>query len=179
MDAGWKLQSEIIWSKSRYFPVGGSRRPIRTHEQLFMFSKVRDYEYDADAIREPHNEGTIERYKSVVKSVRSRASGDTSHRKIEANEAGRHRTTVWHIAPTSTKDDGNHYATMPEDVIRPCILAGSHVGGLILDPFCGTGTVIVVAARAGRRAVGVDLSYQELAQRRTAQRGLPLQMETM
>jgi DNA modification methylase len=67
---------------------------------------------------------------------------------------------------------GAHFATMPEKLIEPCILAGCPMGGLVLDPFVGSGTVVSVAQRLGRRGVGVDLSYQGLAKKRTAQRGL-------
>lgn len=67
---------------------------------------------------------------------------------------------------------GAHFATFPEALVEPCILAGCPMGGLVLDPFCGTFTVGAVAARLGRRAVGVDLSYQGLAHQRTRQRGL-------
>ncbi len=82
----------------------------------------------------------------------------------------RNRRTVWTI-PTMPYA-GAHFATMPEKLVEPCILAGCPLGGLVLDPFCGTFTVGAVAARLGRRAVGVDLSYQDLARERTAQRGL-------
>jgi DNA modification methylase len=61
---------------------------------------------------------------------------------------------------------------MPEKLVEPCILAGCPLGGLVLDPFIGSGTVGAVAARLGRRWVGTDLSYQHLARERTAQRGL-------
>ena len=63
---------------------------------------------------------------------------------------------------------------MPEALVEPCILAGSRLGDLVLDPFSGSGTVLAVAERTGRRSVGVDLNpaYHVLAKRRTAQRGL-------
>jgi DNA modification methylase len=83
---------------------------------------------------------------------------------------GRNRRTVWTI-PTMPYA-GAHFATMPEKLIEPCILAGCPMGGLVLDPFVGSGTVVSVAQRLGRRGVGVDLSYQGLAKKRTAQRGL-------
>ena len=69
---------------------------------------------------------------------------------------------------------GAHFATMPEKLIAPCILAGSKPGDLILDPFLGSGTVGAVADRLMRRWVGTDLSYQHLAKERTAQAGLRL-----
>ena len=68
----------------------------------------------------------------------------------------------------------SHFATMPEALVEPCILAGCPMGGLVLDPFSGSGTVLAVASRLGRRGVGVDLNpaYHALAKVRTAQRGL-------
>ena len=83
----------------------------------------------------------------------------------------RNRRTVWTI-PTMPYS-GAHFATMPEKLVEPCILAGCPMGGLVLDPFVGSGTVVAVAQRLGRRGVGVDLSYQQLAKERTAQRGIP------
>jgi len=67
---------------------------------------------------------------------------------------------------------GAHFATMPEKLVEPCILAGSRLGDWVLDPFMGSGTVGAVAERFGRRWVGTDLNYQPLAQARTRQRGL-------
>jgi DNA modification methylase len=82
----------------------------------------------------------------------------------------RNKRTVWTI-PTMPYA-GAHFATMPEALVEPCILAGCPLGGLVCDPFVGSGTVVAVAERLGRRGVGVDLSYQDLAKERTAQRGI-------
>lgn len=82
----------------------------------------------------------------------------------------RNKRTVWTIATMPYA--GAHFATMPEALVKPCILAGCPLNGLVLDPFVGSGTVVAVAERLGRRGVGVDLSYQHLATKRTAQRGL-------
>ncbi len=84
----------------------------------------------------------------------------------------RNKRTVWTIRPVPYAEA--HFATMPEALVEPCILAGAPVGGLVLDPFFGSGTVGAVAERLGRRWVGLDLnpSYHRLAARRTSQRGL-------
>ena len=82
----------------------------------------------------------------------------------------RNKRSVWTI-PTMPYA-GAHFATMPEKLVEPCIFAGCPLGGLVLDPFVGSGTVVSVAERLGRRGVGVDLSYQDLSKRRTAQRGI-------
>jgi site-specific DNA-methyltransferase (cytosine-N4-specific) len=78
--------------------------------------------------------------------------------------------SVWKI-PASPGVE-NHPAPMPFELARRCILAGCPLGGLVLDPFLGSGTVGAVAERLGRRWVGTDLSYQPLSTARTAQRGL-------
>ncbi len=84
----------------------------------------------------------------------------------------RNRRTVWTI-PTMPYA-GAHFATMPEALVEPCILAGARLGDLVFDPFMGSGTVGAVAERMGRRWVGTDLNpaYHALAKKRTSQRGL-------
>jgi DNA modification methylase len=93
------------------------------------------------------------------------------------NGLTRNRRTVWTI-PTMPYS-GAHFATMPEALVEPCILAGCPLGGLVFDPFVGSGTVVAVAQRLGRKGVGLDLSYQDLARKRTAQRGLPLSVDAV
>jgi site-specific DNA-methyltransferase (cytosine-N4-specific) len=66
---------------------------------------------------------------------------------------------------------GAHFATMPEKLVEPCVLAGSKPGDLVLDPFAGSGTVGVVAARHNRRFVGIELNagYSGMARRRLSE----------
>lgn len=63
---------------------------------------------------------------------------------------------------------GKHYATFPEKLIAPMILAGCPKGGLVLDCFAGSGTTGAVAQRVGRRFILLDLAYQEIHRRRLA-----------
>ena len=77
---------------------------------------------------------------------------------------------VWDILPEDTQKRRVHFAPYPPDLCRIPILATSPPGGLVLDPFCGTGTTMLVASQLGRKSVGVDLSaeYLEFADQRTA-----------
>lgn len=77
--------------------------------------------------------------------------------------------SVWDI---QTDADASHPAAMPSELARRCIVASTKEGDLVLDPFAGGCTVGAVAERLNRRWVGTDLSYQQLAQKRTAQRGI-------
>lgn len=61
-----------------------------------------------------------------------------------------------------------HFATFPPALIEPCILAGSPVGGTVLDPFIGSGTTALVANRLGRNCIGIEINpaYLKMAKRR-------------
>ena len=91
---------------------------------------------------------------------------------MSINPSGRNRRTVWKIATQPYPDA--HFATFPEALVEPCVLAGCPEGGLVMDPFAGSGTAGEVCHRLGRRFVGLELSaaYCQLAKKRTAQMGL-------
>jgi site-specific DNA-methyltransferase (adenine-specific) len=75
---------------------------------------------------------------------------------------------VWDIIPEDTQGREAHFAPYPADLCRIPILATCPPGGLVLDPFCGTGTTLAVAKALGRDAIGIDVSaaYVEAARRR-------------
>lgn len=69
---------------------------------------------------------------------------------------------VWRINPKPYS--GAHYATMPPKLAEKCILAGCPVGGVVFDPFVGSGTTVAVAVKLGRRGIGLDLNPKYLAE---------------
>ena len=177
----WILRADIIWHKPNAMPHSVKNRPTVDHEYLFFFAKTDDYYYDADAIREPH----------VTFSQKSRMRGGRSHfgkrngtpekgknqgsgnlhdgRWDQAfHPAGRNKRTVWSVPLGKCREA--HFAVFPEGLIEPCILAGSPPGGLVLDPFLGTGTVAVVAKSRSRSFLGIELSpeYVAIAERHVA-----------
>lgn len=79
----------------------------------------------------------------------------------------RNKRDVWSITTKCVKEA--HFATYPEELVEPCILAGSEVDGVILDPFAGSGTTLRVAERLNRNWIGIELNpqYIEIAMRRT------------
>lgn len=171
---GWYLRSDIIWSKPNPMPESVTDRPTKSHEYLFLLSKSARYYYDAEAIAEASTQPRgiarlTGQHKADAGGFTTNGHG-SSTLGTNAGTASRNKRSVWHV--TTTSYFGAHYATMPEALIMPCILAGCPIGGLVLDPFLGSGTVGAVAERLGRRWVGTDLTYQNLAQDRTAQRGL-------
>lgn len=79
----------------------------------------------------------------------------------------RNKRDVWSVTTKPCKEA--HFATFPEDLIEPCILAGSRIGGIVLDPFFGSGTTGRVANKFNRHYIGIELNpeYIEISNRRT------------
>lgn len=93
----------------------------------------------------------------------------------EQAACGSNKRDVWTVAPANYKDA--HFATFPPDLIKPCVLAGCPVGGVVLDPFLGSGTTAMVAVELGRKCVGIELNpdYAAMAVTRSdVTKGLPL-----
>jgi len=90
----------------------------------------------------------------------------------EQIDEGANLRSVWWIPPAQTR--GDHFAVMPERVAQICVLAGCPDGGIVLDPFCGTGTTGAVAIRNGCSFVGIELNPKDVrtAKRRLRQRSL-------
>lgn len=88
----------------------------------------------------------------------------------------RNKRSVWTI-PTESYSEA-HFATFPQALVEPCILAGSRVNDIIFDPFLGSGTVAQVAQRLGRRWLGSELNpeYIKLQADRTRQAGMSLEV---
>jgi DNA modification methylase len=84
------------------------------------------------------------------------AAGDHTRGRVASEwPAWRNKRTVWEIPTVAFS--GAHFATFPEALVLPCILAGSRPGDTVLDPFAGTGTTLAVAAKNGRDAIGIEL----------------------
>ena len=167
---GWYLRSDIIWHKPNPMPESVTDRPTKGHEYLFLLSKREHYYYDAGGVAE---DTTDPEYRSVGKVrpgtdplyVATGDGGSGRYRTgLGAQPGGRltrNRRTVWTIA--TEPYPGAHFAVMPTELVRPCILAGSATGDAVIDPFSGAGTVGVVARRLGRLYAGCELNPEYAA----------------
>jgi DNA modification methylase len=168
---GWYLRSDIIWSKPNPMPESVSDRPTKAHEYIFLMSKNERYYYDKDAVREKYSASSIKRFKSKFNSNTPSANATKNPSVkidgyISENPRGKNKQTVWTVTTKPFK--GAHFATFPEDLIKPCILAGCPEGGVILDPFFGSGTTGVVALKNNRNYIGIELNpeYCKIAEGR-------------
>ncbi|OZF00872.1 hypothetical protein CH300_20030 [Rhodococcus sp. 15-1154-1] len=167
--SGWIMRNDAIWSKPNGKPESVTDRLTNRHEHLMLFVKSRDYHFDLDPIRVQYD-GDRDL------SRRSRSGSVNKDNAISvpwSSETGRNPGDVWSIA--TQPFPGAHFATMPTALAERCIQAGCKPGGTVLDPFSGSGTTGLAAARHGRKYVGIDLNsdYLDLSlTTRLAQSGL-------
>jgi len=197
---GWWLRQDIIWHKPNPMPESVRDRCTKAHEYVFLLTKSERYFYDSEAVSEPVAVSTTARLSQPslplqagservpgktngpMKAVGPRFgdnkfgdSDDPKHATKSGNvyqipdaNGRRNRRSVWTV--TTKPYSGAHFATMPPDLVEPCILAGCPEGGTVLDPFAGSGTTLAVAAELGRSGIGCELNpeYIELAEQRIA-----------
>lgn len=168
VDRGWIVRNDIIWAKPNGLPESARDRFSKKHEYIFLLVKQPDYYFDLDAVRDPHKENSKKRIKYRMTAY----GGDTKNKKgafgkgeknggtlkkLSLNPKGKNPGDVSDFWAISTKHgNAKHYATFNSDLITKPILAGCPKGGIILDPFCGSGTTGVKAIQLGRKFIGID-----------------------
>ena len=142
---GWILRSDIIWAKLNPMPESCTDRPTMSHEYIFLFAKNQKYYYNHEIIME---------------------------QTIGSEYAKRNKRDVWNVKVASYPEA--HCATFPMELITPCIKAGSPEGGLVLDPFMGSGTVAQAAKQLSRNYTGCELNpdYYKIINNRLKQQEL-------
>jgi len=175
---GWYLRNAVIWEKGNAMPECVKDRLTRSYEFVFLLAKSKRYFYDAAAIAEPTAESSIKRLKGgrgisqysigipgqTAQGInRPRAAGAITDAEIPVF---RNKRDVWKINTVSYA--GAHFAAYPPKLAETCILAGCPPGGIVLDPFFGSGTTGLVAVQTGRRYIGIDINaeYCRLAHER-------------
>lgn len=173
---GWYLRQDIIWHKPNPMPESVRDRCTKAHEYVFLLSKSDRYYFNNDSIRQPLAEATLQRDKSPrgrsqngggsAESLAGYDYGREGLGNMQSNPKGANRRSVWTVATRPYK--GAHFATFPPALIEPCILAGSRVGDVVLDPFMGSGTTAQVALQHGRQYLGCEINknYEHLQQKR-------------
>lgn len=184
---GWYLRQDIIWSKPNPMPESVKDRCTKAHEYLFLLSKNGSYHFDSEAISEAATGGQKGSWASFKRGdskrgIAQHGQAAGTHRPdragIRYDGKTRNKRSVWTVGTVAFK--GAHFATFPPSLIEPCILAGSPIGGVVLDPFGGSGTTAGVSLKLGRSAIICELNprYGEMVADRVASIAAPAKTKT-
>ncbi|RZI78744.1 MAG: site-specific DNA-methyltransferase [Rubrivivax sp.] len=169
---GWVLRQDVIWAKPNPMPESVRDRCTKAHEYLFLLSKGPRYYFDHEEMQEPsvsNNRALVKGAAVPHNTLQSRLrlsvrrggfAGKTNampgREAFRAIRTTRNRRSVWTVATRPYA--GAHFAVFPPDLIKPCVRAGCPEGGVVLDPFGGSGTTAAVAVENGRSAVICELN---------------------
>jgi len=145
-----KMINEIIWDR-RVPSMGGSTRKFSSvHDNVGFFVKSKDYYFDLDAIRIPYDEET--------KKARTRSIFVGK----KWLEVGYNPKDVWVNSRIHKQDPEreNHPTQKPLKIIERIVLASSPVGGIVLDPFMGSGTTAIACLKSNRNYIGFELNSE-------------------
>jgi site-specific DNA-methyltransferase (adenine-specific) len=142
------MMNEIIWDR-RVPSMGGSTRSFSSvHDTIGFFARRRDYYFDLDAVRIP--------YDAATKKARSRSIF------IGAKwlEVGYNPKDVWSVSRLHREhpERADHPTQKPLEIIERMVKASCPPGGVVLDPFMGSGTTALAAKRTGRNYTGFELN---------------------
>lgn len=197
-DDGWWLRQDIIWAKPNGMPGSQQDRCTSSHEYVFMLTKSATYWSDFDAIKTPPRESSLIRTAQNLQmqagSHRANGGGKTNGTIKASRGSDKQRghsrqhagfndrwdamsredqqsmpammRDVWFIPPAQFAEA--HFAVMPEELARRCIIAGCPAGGTVLDPFSGSGTTGIVALKNRCNYIGIELNpeYAAMSERR-------------
>jgi len=165
---GWYLRQDIIWHKPNPMPESVTDRCTKAHEYIFLLSKSAHYYFNNEAIKED----AVSEINTEIKFGGNKY-GDNDSSKFQTYSGNiynptskKNKRSVWTVTTKPFKEA--HFATYPPDLIEPCILAGCPAGGVVLDPFMGSGTTGMVAAMYQRNFIGFELNpeYCKMAEKR-------------
>ncbi len=159
---------------------------VRYKRQIDLSTKLSDSEKKAaicalDAILAEVSSGRLSDFRMIIRGEQRTTHSDSERLSGRAKELkergfyflkyhpnGTKPSDVWDIIPEDSQKRKAHFAPFPEDLCRIPILATCPASGAVVDPFCGTGTTLLVAKSLGRRGIGIDISqdYVDIAHKR-------------
>jgi len=167
---GWLWTEEFIWHKKNSYPGKWPNRFRDAWERLLQFNKSRDFSMYQDSVKVPIGDWANGRLKNLSETdkIRDNARNGSGFGKNISNWVGKEMVYPTNVVHLSTEcANKNHSAAFPEGLPEWFIKLFTRAGDVVLDPFMGSGTTVLVANRMGRNAIGIDivLEYYEMVKK--------------
>jgi DNA modification methylase len=195
VNRGWILRNDIVWYKRNAMPTSVKDRLGNRWEHIFFFVKSKQYYFNLDSIRKPYAEVSLQRMgyaktdsASFNYRVREARKGTLRAKfgemynahpdEIENYGKGMAMPQKWNnpkggnpgdfFDVTTKSHPFAHFAVYPEQLCETPIKAGCPLGGIVLDPFFGSGTTGLVSLKQNKRFIGIELNpeYIKIANER-------------
>lgn len=166
---GWLWTEEFIWHKKNSYPGKWPNRFRDSWEHLYQFNKERSFNMYQEEVMVPIGDWANGRLKnlSAADKTRDNAKNNSGFGKNVSNWLGREQvypTNVLHLATEC--NNKNHSAAFPDELPEWFIKLFTKDGDVVLDPFMGSGTTVIVANKMGRIGLGIEVikEYFDLAE---------------
>ncbi len=171
-ETGFKLFDSLTWDKGKFLPL--RNRFGNRAEFLFFFIKQRDFKFHIDAFRNEYSKISIARMKNSIKRRFARTEENQmltdNYKSWKPNPKGALPGNIIQCGSESQRICDNHVACFPIKLTERFILGLTNKDDICMDPFCGTGSLLVGAKKNGRNYIGIDLikDYCEFSKNRLA-----------
>ena len=175
-DDGWLVRNDACWIKENPFPESVIDRFSCTYEPVYVLAKNRKYYFDLDKVRKPFPASTIQRFhRQFISDNKTYNKNFTANKhlkfadKVKSGVAkGANPGDCWVFSTENLKEE--HFAAYPQKLVEFLLSCSCPKGGLVLDPFAGSGTTLIVAYRMGFDYYGIELvpKYIDIIKKRIA-----------
>ena len=159
---GWQLVNEVVWNKTTTSPQGSQDHLRKVHEFMFHLVKSDDFYYNDEELR--HTYALIMRNET---KGRGKPTKGKQHQGLIPSD-------VWTIGVQ--RSGIAHYCVAPDTLYRLPMVATCPRDGIVLDPYCGTGTACKIAYEMNLRSIGIDINGDYIKQARATTEAKPLSL---
>jgi len=159
IERGWIIRNDIVWAKRNGMPEAVTDRFSKKHEYFFLMSKSQKYYFDLESIKDKTNSFDFrvrDRDTTKLNNTPGRTKmGGLKTNSYETKNPGS-VADFWDIPTKASSKD--HFAMYNDNLLKKPIIAGCPKGGVVYDPFIGSGTTALMAIRTGRNFIGSEMS---------------------